>query len=194
MICFYIFYKRCITKIRSILYKKTAIYQLKKANAKFYNDIIFTGKNTLSIQGNISIGKAFICRTSPGGQPRITVNQNAELTIGDFSGINNVTLLCHNKIHIGNHVNIGNGSYIYDSNFHSLDWNIRKDRIKDTSNAKSAPIHIGDYVFIGARCIIGKGITIGEKSIIAAGSVVTKNVPAGEIWGGNPAKFIKKID
>ena len=44
-----------------------------------------------------------------------------------------------------------------------------------------------------ARCIIGK-VTIGDKSIVAAGSVVTRDIPAGEIWGGNPAKFIKKID
>jgi acetyltransferase-like isoleucine patch superfamily enzyme len=49
-------------------------------------------------------------------------------------------------------------------------------------------------VFIGARCIILKGVTIGEKSIVAAGSVVTKNIPEGEVWGGNPAKFIKKIE
>jgi acetyltransferase-like isoleucine patch superfamily enzyme len=194
MIRLLLLYKRIVNKIQNKLHYKSAVYQLKKADAKFCDDIIFTGANTLNINGDVSIGKAFICRTSPGGHPRITVNKNADLTIGDFSGINNVTILCHNKIHIGNHVNIGNGTYIYDSNFHSLDWNVRKDRIKDIANAKSVPIHIGDYVFIGARCIIGKGITIGEKSIIAAGSVVTRNVPAGEIWGGNPAKFIKKID
>ena len=84
--------------------------------------------------------------------------------------------------------------YIYDSNFHSLDWRKRRNRLEDIADAKKSPICIGDYVFIGAHCIIGKGVTIGDKSIIAAGSVVTRDVPAGEIWGGNPAKFIKKID
>lgn len=53
---------------------------------------------------------------------------------------------------------------------------------------------INDNVFIGARCIILKGVTIGSKSIIGAGSVVTKNIPEGEIWAGNPAKFIKKYN
>ena len=49
-------------------------------------------------------------------------------------------------------------------------------------------------MFIGTSCIIGKGVTIGENSVIAAGSVVVKNVPSNEIWGGNPAKFIRKIN
>ena len=72
-------------------------------------------------------------------------------------------------------------------------WDARSDRGADIQDVKSAPIIIGDYVFIGARCVICKGIEIGERSIIAAGSIVTKNIPAGEIWGGSPAKFIKKI-
>ena len=167
---------------------------MKKAKAEFENDIIFTGAHFLAITGNVKIGKGFICRTGPEGFSKIVVSNNATLVIGDFSGTNNITLLCHDKILIGSHVNIGNGTYIYDSNFHSLDWQDRADRNVDIKNAKTAPIHIGDYVFIGARCIIGKGVTIGEKSIVAAGSVVTRDIPAGEIWGGNPAKFIKKID
>lgn len=73
---------------------------------------------------------------------------------------------------IGNHVNIGAECIIIDSNFHSTNWQDRADRRKDVQDAKTASIHIGDYVFIGTRCIINKGITIGEKSIIAAGSVV----------------------
>ena len=49
-------------------------------------------------------------------------------------------------------------------------------------------------MFVGTNCIIGKGIHIGEGAVIAAGSVVAKNIPANEIWGGNPAKFLKKIE
>ena len=58
---------------------------------------------------------------------------------------------------------------------------------------KCAPVVIENNVFIGAHCIILKGVSIGENSIIGAGSVVTKNVPANQIWAGNPAKFIRKI-
>lgn len=62
------------------------------------------------------------------------------------------------------------------------------------THAHSAPIVIGDYVFIGARCIIQKGVTIGEKAIIAAGSVVVKDIPPMCIAAGNPAKVIKYLD
>lgn len=58
----------------------------------------------------------------------------------------------------------------------------------------TSPVVIKDGVFIGAHCIILKGVTIGEKSIIGAGSVVTKSIPDGEIWAGNPAKFIRRIE
>ncbi len=53
--------------------------------------------------------------------------------------------------------------------------------------------NIEDNVFIGANCIILKGVKIGDRSIIGAGSVVTKNVPSDQIWAGNPAKFIREI-
>lgn len=82
---------------------------------------------------------------------------------------------------------------IMDFNFHSTDWHNRLDRKEDVNNRRNAPIKIGDVVFIGARSIICKGVTIGDHSMIAAGSVVVKYVPANEVWGGNPAKFIKKI-
>lgn len=194
MIRIFLLYKKIVNKIKLLLCQKSAIYQLKKANAIVAPGITFIGENTLYIAGKVRIGKNFICRTGPEGHSKIFVYKDAELQIGDNSGTNNITILCKDKIVIGNYVNIGNSTYIYDSNFHSLDWKKRENRVEDVNNAKNAPIHIGDYVFIGARCIIGKGVTIGNKSIVAAGSVVTRDIPAGEIWGGNPAKFIKFID
>lgn len=58
---------------------------------------------------------------------------------------------------------------------------------------KGAKLIIGDYVFIGTRSIICKGVTIGNHSIIAAGSVIVKDIPSDEVWGGNPARFIRKV-
>lgn len=55
-------------------------------------------------------------------------------------------------------------------------------------------VKIGDGAFIGANVIICQPVTIGEKACVAAGAVVTKDIPAGEIWGGVPAKFLKKVD
>ena len=65
---------------------------------------------------------------------------------------------------------------------------------RKTDHPKTAEVKIGNNVFIGANTIVLKGVTIGDRSIIGAGSVVTKNIPEDEIWGGNPAKFIRKID
>lgn len=55
-------------------------------------------------------------------------------------------------------------------------------------------IKIGNNCFIGCRSILLPGVTIGDNSIIGAGSVVTKDVPSGEVWAGNPARFIKTTD
>lgn len=66
----------------------------------------------------------------------------------------------------------------------------------DTGNdeAFSKPVILRDNVWIGMNVSILPGVVIEENSIIGSGSVVTKNVPANEIWAGNPARFIKKID
>lgn len=197
MIRLYLLYKKTTNKALLFLYQKKAIYQLKKSNSIFSNDIKFRGNTELHLKGFLQIGKNFICNSSQNycidyGCSKISTMKDAVLKIGDYSGMSNTLLHCYEKITIGNHVNIGAGTMIFDTNFHSTNWEKRKNRIEDIANAKTAPINIGDYVFIGARCIIGKGVTIGDKSIIAAGSVVTKDIPAGEIWGGNPAKFISK--
>ncbi len=198
MIRIYIYYKKVINRILKSVYHRKAIYQLEKANAKFCEDIKFNGDTRLSIKGSVYIGKGFVCNSRgfciDEGASIIHVNKGGELIIGNNSGMSNTALHCYNKVTIGDFVNIGAGTMIFDTNFHSTDWKAREDRHKDCINAKTAPVHIGNHVFIGARCIVGKGITIGDKSMIAAGSVVTKDVPAGEIWGGNPAKFIKEID
>ena len=80
---------------------------------------------------------------------------------------------------------------IWDTDFHSLDY---EDRINEDRYIKSKPIRVCEGAFIGACSIILKGVTIGRHSIIGAGSVVTKDVPDGEIWAGNPAQFIRRIE
>ena len=53
---------------------------------------------------------------------------------------------------------------------------------------------IKEGAFIGTRCLILKGVTIGKGAVVGAGSVVTKDIPDGEIWAGNPAKFIRNVE
>lgn len=55
-------------------------------------------------------------------------------------------------------------------------------------------VHIGKNVFIGLNTIITNAVTIGDRAVIGAGSIVTKNIPEGEVWAGNPARFIRNRD
>ena len=120
----------------------------------------------------------------------LQVKENGCLTIGNNTGFNGVYIYCSSSVTIGNWVKIGGGTMIFDSDFHPLSFEKRRYGFDGT---KSKPVAIEDDVFIGTHCIICKGVTIGKRSIVAAGSVVVKDIPSEEIWGGNPARFIRKI-
>mgnify|MGYP001365747637 FL=1 len=91
------------------------------------------------------------------------------------------------KIDIGDACMIAHGAYISDADWHDI-----YDRAEPVGKTK--PIVLKDNVWIGDSAIICKGVTIGENSIIGAGSVVTKDVPANSVFAGNPAKLVKKLD
>jgi acetyltransferase-like isoleucine patch superfamily enzyme len=115
---------------------------------------------------------------------------DGEIEIGDFSGGSAVVISSRAKVMIGKNVKLGGNVRIFDHDFHSLEFSVRKTS-NDWKNIKARPIRIGDDVFIGTNAIILKGVTIGDRAIIGAGSVVMKDIPADEIWGGNPARRIK---
>lgn len=127
-------------------------------------------------------------------------NKDAELIIGDNVGISSSTLWVANSVTIGNYVNIGADCMILDTDCHSLDWNKRgkrggrdeQGRSVDHLNTKKAPVVIEDDVMIGTRSIILKGVTIGARSVIGAGSVVSKSIPPDCIAAGNPCRVIGK--
>lgn len=133
---------------------------------------------------------------NPIGRPQpctFVVDRNARLEIGSNVGISSTAIVAHSYVKIGNHVKIGGGVCIYDTDFHSLDAHERSDEQLDRSYEKKSPVIIEDYAFIGAHSTILKGVTIGKNSIIGACSVVTKSIPPNEIWAGNPARFIKSL-
>lgn len=106
----------------------------------------------------------------------------ANISIGKDTIIgNNCFLDGRDKLIIGDHVGIASDVMIYNDE-HNINSN-------DYGNS-FGPVEIGDYVFIGPRAIILPGIKIGKGAVIAAGAVVTKNVPEFEVWGGVPAKLI----
>ncbi len=135
-------------------------------------------------------------------------NEVGVVKIGNRSYIGGSTFICLNAIEIGNDVLISWGCTFIDHNSHSLkiserindvaDWKKGKDLgqlavYKNWENVKSSPIIIKDKSWIGFNCIIMKGITIGKGSIVASGSVVTKDVPDWTIVGGNPAVIIREL-
>lgn len=136
-------------------------------------------------------------RFNPIGYPQpcqIVVTNGAKLEIGKNVGMSQAALICHHSITIGDDVKIGGGVKIYDTNFHSLNPEVRRVREMDMKEKKCRPVVIDHDAFIGAGSIILSGVTIGANSVVAAGSVVSRSIPANEIWGGNPARFIKKVE
>lgn len=130
----------------------------------------------------------------------IYVGKKATLKLGNDVGISSSTLWVKESVSIGNSVAIGADCIIMDTDAHNLDWKIRCSEETneygesvDMVTAASAPIVIEDNVLVGARCIILKGITIGARSIIGSGSIVTKDIPSDCIAAGNPCKVIKSI-
>lgn len=112
----------------------------------------------------------------------VVVNKNALLDIGSGYTNNNTEINCFNHISIGNDVAISKGVVIRDSDNHN---------IMENSNPVSQPILIGNHVWIGLNAVVLKGVTIGDGAIIAAGAVVTKDVPSHSIAAGVPAKIIR---
>lgn len=109
-----------------------------------------------------------------------------ELTLGR-SYINSDSLIaCAKKITIGDGVAIARGVYIYDSDHHDI---LDEDGFKQN---EAKEIRIENHVWIGTRAVILKGVTIGEGAIVAAGAVVTKDVPPHTMVAGVPAKVIKE--
>ncbi|SDJ24515.1 Acetyltransferase (isoleucine patch superfamily) [Lachnospiraceae bacterium G41] len=170
------------------------IHRVKKGKKITINGRIrIYGKGELIIQDGVRINSCY--RMNPiGGNTfsSIYIKRNALVEIGEKTGLSNCALYAAQSIKIGRRVKLGGSVKIYDTDFHSIDWKERIDE-KDFV-AKTAPVTIGDDVFIGANSIILKGVSIGDRSVIGAGSVVTTSIPSDEIWAGVPAKFIRSLD
>lgn len=131
----------------------------------------------------------------------LSVGKKGKIVVGDYALIGPRAMIqAQDKVEIGRFSYIGPDVFISDSNSHSI---YAKDRMIDVLgvekgisglNAVTKPIKIGHHAWIARRAMIMKGITIGDRAIVAANAVVTKDVPPDTIVGGNPAKIIKTID
>ncbi len=132
-----------------------------------------------------------------------SIGENGSCSVGDFTLLNGALIMAEERIEIGSHCLVSWNVGIADSDFHPLEPAQR--RIDAQALApfhagrpprpplETRPVRISDNVWIGMNAIILKGVTIGENSVVAAGSVVSKSVPANVVVAGNPAIVVKQL-
>lgn len=167
---------------------------------------VVIGSDTKLNSATLSAREPDGCSLSFGSESNIEATlvlerASARIAIGSRTHVGGGTLLAAaSSIEIGDDVLIAFDALIIDHNSHSLRFSERQGDVrdwlrgtKDWSTVSIAPVRISDKAWVGARAMILKGVTIGEGAIIAAGSVVTRDVPQWTIVGGNPAQVIRPL-
>lgn len=110
------------------------------------------------------------------------------IDIGDYVLISPGTRISAcDAIVIGDAVMMAHGVYITDSDWHGLHDRTERD-------PEPRPVHIGRNVWLGDRCTVLKGVTIGDNSVVGAGAVVSRDVPPNVVVAGNPARVVRELD
>jgi acetyltransferase-like isoleucine patch superfamily enzyme len=141
------------------------------------------GRCSVHNAGEIHIGSRFLmtARTVRG---EMVAHPGGRIEIGERVYVNyGCSISAHRLVRIGDRCLIGQYALIMDSDYHSAH--------DHTSLGEVRPVVIGDRVWIGARAIVLKGVTIGDGACVAAGSVVTGDVPAGATVAGVPARVVR---
>lgn len=173
-------------------------YLMLKINKVNYDQMpVINGKLIITNNGQCSFGDHVVFNSSIASNlvglykpSTVAVMQGAKFTVNSHSGFSGVSIFCEKSIEIGSYCNFGGNVSIWDTDFHPIDYKLRRQGLEGT---KSAAIKIGDDVFVGANSVILKGVEIGDRAIVGAGSVVSKNIPSDEIWAGNPINKIKGL-
>ena len=186
-------------------FKVVRIFMQFKKVATFDENTLSVGPNasctisgySLKDKSKIVIGNNTIVRGV------IRRDGHAQINIGDNVYIGDDCIIAvSDYLTIGNNTLIAHGVHIIDNNSHPINWKDRylqniSYRVSNNefqNKVSCAGIEIGTHVWIGFNSFIAKGINIGDRSIIAANSVVTKSVPPDCIVAGNPAKIIKSLE
>ena len=159
------------------LFGSSYFYRMAGSKIVIGDNVVFRSDNNSNL-----IGVSKKCIIS-------TLEPNAQITIGNDSGFSGVTIGAANKIYIGSRVMVGANSVITDTNWHNI-----HPLYRHKLDPSPGEIYISNNVFIGYGTIILKNVTIGENSVIGAGSVVTKSIPANVIAAGNPCVVVKQLD
>jgi acetyltransferase-like isoleucine patch superfamily enzyme len=163
-----------------------------------YNSVVYGrklrgGKVIIKNKGKIILGDNVCLNSHPGGDiyktGLCTYLDSAEIRIGNNCILNGTMIHATNKVVIGDNCMFAS-AIILDNNSHnlSIDPTIRR-----TGKIADSPVTIGNNVWVGMHSIILKGVHIGDNAVVAAGSIVTHDVPSNVLVGGNPARPIKKL-
>lgn len=176
-----VFFSENINILGKLPYFKTP----KNGRVKFGNNVVLN-----SDFSNTNTALTFRCKFVTGYEGKITV--------GDNTMFNGVCVVSYKEVEIGKNCQIASSTIIADTDFHPVDPIEREKQVTGNKflflSVKNAKIKIGNNVWIGWNSTILKGVTIGDNSIVAAGSVVTSGqYPANSIIAGNPAKVVKNI-
>lgn len=160
----------------------------------------FDRESSISIGTNCSLVSQSISTALGVRSPIIlrTLASGASIQIGSDTGLSGTAVCAAESVTIGNRCLIGADCMIFDTDFHGHEIGdgqiveYRRYRKPDWKSI-SSPVVIGDDVFLGTRVIVTKGVNIGNGSVIAAGSVVSRDIPAGCVAAGSPAKPIRRL-
>jgi acetyltransferase-like isoleucine patch superfamily enzyme len=154
--------------------------------ASHLGQIVFTkGRPKIINRGELRIGHVTRIWSNV-NQVRLAVGRGATLHIGDHCRLNGPTISVTNRVIIGNHCRIAPHVIIMDSDFHDV-----TDR---QAEGKGGEIIIKDGAWVATRAMVLKGVTIGKRAVVAAGAVVTKDVPDYAVVAGVPAKVIRYLE
>jgi len=120
-----------------------------------------------------------------------TLDSAAQIVVGAGTGMSGVSVCAAESVVIGEQCLIGSDVLITDTDFHAI---AAEGRRHSRIGVSVAPVSIGRNVFVGARAVILKGVTVGDDSVIGAGAVVTHDVAPGVIAAGVPARQIGRVE
>jgi acetyltransferase-like isoleucine patch superfamily enzyme len=173
-----------VLKVRDVPYSLWATAVFRLAGARSALVTVDGRRPVLLTAGSIKCGRLFLrCKTIP---IEVGAGPNASLVLGERVFINTgATVVANHSIILGDDCRLGDLVAIFDSDHHPLEPS-RPTRI--------APVRLGNNVWVGRSATILPGVTIGDHAVIAAGSVVTDDVPARTLVAGVPARPIRTLD
>jgi maltose O-acetyltransferase len=161
------------------------------SDASFAVPLRVDGAGSVRIGKRTQLGYALAPRFGMGTILLQARERDAVISIGNNTAFsNNVSIIARSRIELGEHCVVGDRVTIFDADFHVIDPQIR---LSTSGAGETVPVSIGRNCWIGTDALILKGVHIGEDSVIAPKSVVTKSFPARSVIAGNPAKLLRTI-